>query len=233
MATLFRAVVMLTVLVGLPSAWVYYGPLPPEAMGMVERTIASARASLGWSSPSGDDPWQSDPWRNDATQTAPRFDARQLDVPPSGSTPAATVAELRPRLQTAPQRSAIRDSQFQLASASVPVAQSPMIPPPLAQSPPVAKPAEPLALSAAVTAKLQPHLSLLQKLGAEEYTLENWGGAGQLYRFRCAIVWGGSQNFTRQFEAVAADAERAVHQVVGEVTAWQNAGAATQSRRLR
>ena len=205
MATLFRAVVMLSVLVGLPAAWVYYGPLPPAAMGVVERTIATARQSLGWESRQSDVAWQAE-----SQGTAPRFD----------SSLAAATEALQPQsdevgsiLSTRP---ITRDSQFSLASATVP-AEAPV--------PPASDPlnAKPLDVDAQLAAQLEPHLSLLRKLGAEEYTLENWGGQGQFYRFRCATVWGDSQDHTRQFEAVDADPLRAVHQVVGEVTAWQNA----------
>jgi len=39
---------MLTVLVGLPSAWVYYGPLPPRAQQTVDQLVATAKEALGW-----------------------------------------------------------------------------------------------------------------------------------------------------------------------------------------
>ncbi|MCC6494179.1 MAG: hypothetical protein IT424_14290 [Pirellulales bacterium] len=51
MTTLFRALVMLSVLVGLPAAWVYYGPLPPTAQHVVNRFIEVAKDSLGWNQP--------------------------------------------------------------------------------------------------------------------------------------------------------------------------------------
>jgi len=48
MATLVRAVVMLSVLVGLPAAWIYYGPLPPQAQRVVDRFVAAVRDAAGW-----------------------------------------------------------------------------------------------------------------------------------------------------------------------------------------
>ena len=51
MATTFRALVMLTVLVGLPAAWVYYGPLPPEAQRVVDRLVGVAKEAIGWDKP--------------------------------------------------------------------------------------------------------------------------------------------------------------------------------------
>ena len=48
MAVFLRALVMLVVLVGLPAAWVYYGPLPPRAQTVVDRVVNVARETLGW-----------------------------------------------------------------------------------------------------------------------------------------------------------------------------------------
>jgi len=48
MATLVRAVVMLSVQVGLPAAWIYYGPLPPQAQRVVDRFVAVVRDAAGW-----------------------------------------------------------------------------------------------------------------------------------------------------------------------------------------
>ncbi len=48
MAVFLRAIVMLLVLVGLPAAWVYYGPLPPQAQGIVDRVVEVAKSSIGW-----------------------------------------------------------------------------------------------------------------------------------------------------------------------------------------
>lgn len=48
MATLFRVAVMLTVLVGLPGAWIYYGPLPTGAQRVVDRFVTIAKDATGW-----------------------------------------------------------------------------------------------------------------------------------------------------------------------------------------
>ena len=101
MAALFRATVMLLVLVGLPAAWIYYGPLPPEAMGVIQRTVATAKQSLGWNDRKSGDSW---PNRSIA---APKFEV----------------------LSTAPPAQPIRqDSQFSLASANL--APPPSVPSP-------------------------------------------------------------------------------------------------------
>ncbi len=196
MATAFRAVVMLLTLVALPAAWVYYGPLPPAAMGVVERTVASAKQSLGW-----EETAPTAVWMAETPKSAPRFD------------PLVVEATHALDQQAAAERTALPlppityDSHFALASATVPVA-------------PVA---DPLPISPELARQLEPHLSLLRSLDAADYTLEDWGGEGHLYRFRCAIALGENRDHTRQFEAIDADPLRAVHQVVGEVTSWQNA----------
>jgi hypothetical protein len=48
MKTTFRALIMLSVLVGLPAAWIYYGPLPPDAQRVVDRVTTVAREAIGW-----------------------------------------------------------------------------------------------------------------------------------------------------------------------------------------
>ncbi len=47
MAVFLRAIIMLIVLVGLPAAWVYYGPLPPRAQSVVDRVVDVAKGVLG------------------------------------------------------------------------------------------------------------------------------------------------------------------------------------------
>ena len=196
MATLFRAAVMLVVLVGLPATWVYYGPLPPAAMGVIQRTVAAAKTTFGWS-----DQAPATRWSLDAPKTAPRFDARIGSAREilQQQTPVATPVTPTPRLT--------RDPQFTLAAATQPAKAAPAS----------------AAVEPSLAKQLEPHLQLLRSLNATEYTLENWGGRGELFRFRCAISLGQSVDHTRQFEAVDRDPLRAVHQVVGEVTSWQNA----------
>jgi len=200
MATVFRAVVMLVVLVGLPSAWVYYGPLPPSAMGVLERTVATAKQSFGWN-----EQVTTTRWTADSPKTAPRFDALLAQSTQALQQQAAVEQAALPL------RPVTRDAQFSLASATVPASNL------------ASKSVAPAAVDEELARQLEPHLSLLRSLDAAEYTLENWGGDGQLYRFRCAVALGGNDDHTRQFEAVHADPLRAVHEVVGEVTSWQNA----------
>jgi hypothetical protein len=206
MATAFRAMVMLMVLVGLPAVWVYYGPLPPAAMGVIERTLATAQQSLGWNDPASPTPWATAP-----PKTAPRFEAVS---PAHASRPSAHLTTRAPSRTTSTQPMQ-HDSQFSLTSASLPAAER----------------TPPMTVGPELTRQLEPHLSLLQSLGAAEYTLESWGGEAQLYRFRCAIALGEQGDHTRQFESVRGDPLSAVRQIVGEVTAWQNARTTMTIRR--
>jgi hypothetical protein len=48
MSTTYRAAVMLAVLVGLPAAWVYYGPLPEGPQRAVDGFIAAAKEAIDW-----------------------------------------------------------------------------------------------------------------------------------------------------------------------------------------
>jgi hypothetical protein len=48
MSTWIRGTIMLATLVGLPAAWIYWGPLPPEAQAVVDRTIDRIKQSAGW-----------------------------------------------------------------------------------------------------------------------------------------------------------------------------------------
>jgi len=50
MPVILRAMVMLLILVGLPAAWVYYGPLPPSAQRVADRVVELAQEALGWES---------------------------------------------------------------------------------------------------------------------------------------------------------------------------------------
>lgn len=209
MATVFRATVMLVTLVGLPAVWVYYGPLPTPVMGVIERTVLAAKQSCGWAGCELTNPWDSS-----EEKTAPRYDSTG-DIAMDEALLMAQQASVE---QVAPPVPAMhRDPQLSLASASLPTRHQ----------------AVPVQGESALAKQLDPHLSLLRSMGAANYTLENWGGTGELFRFRCSIAWGQSEDHTRHFEAVAADPLRAVHQVVGEVTSWQNARRANPPTRWR
>lgn len=174
MAVFLRATIMLSVLVGLPAAWVYYGPLPPRAQKIVDRAVELGQEFL-----------RKDQSNADADIVAPRY--------------------------------SVPTQQVSFDPQTIPASFTPLETPAVEED--------------SLAEQLEPHLSVLRKLGAAEYTLEKWGNNDQMVRFRCLISMGGHQEFNRQFEAVAENSLAAVRQVVGEVTACQNAlGGTTQWR---
>ncbi|MCH2113410.1 MAG: hypothetical protein MK171_00640 [Pirellulales bacterium] len=176
MAVVLRAMVLLAVLVGLPSAWVYYGPLPAGAQALANRVAEIAKSAL-----LGD---------TVAVQPDPRLGEAAAD-----QRAVADDWQLAQPVRYQPDRT--------LSKSGIGEKR---------QSP-----------KTGLREQLEPHLSVLRKLGASEYTLEDWGRDGQLVRFRCAVSMGEGEDFIRQFEVVAADSLVAVRQVVGEVSSWQNA----------
>jgi hypothetical protein len=91
---------------------------------------------------------------------------------------------------------------------------------PAAQATPA--PAAPVTNPAAgVAPAIEPLLAKLRQLGAATYSLERWGAAGNLYRFRCEMPLAASDAMTQQFEAIAANPQDSVAEVVNEVSSWQ------------
>ena len=82
MKELFRAAIMLSVLVGLPTAWMYYGPLPPSAQKVVDRVVEVVKDATGWQQPHCD---------SFDDKTAPRFAQEPLPTAPV-VTPATNFA---------------------------------------------------------------------------------------------------------------------------------------------
>ncbi len=61
----------------------------------------------------------------------------------------------------------------------------------------------------------------LRELGATYYLLESWGAEGEYFRFHCRMAVGGSQGYTRHFEATESDAMQAMARVLEEVESWR------------
>ena len=76
-----RAAIMLLVLVGLPSAWVYYGPLPPSAQGVVDRVVELAQEALGYGQVKHD---------SESMISAPRY---QLNLSTPAPSPTVTTVD--------------------------------------------------------------------------------------------------------------------------------------------
>ena len=191
MTALFRATVMLVTLVGLPAAWIYYGPLPTGAQKVVDRFVDVAREAMGWQHQLP----VKQAWDQD--KAAPRFEEapfrQQSDESVRGQqeTPQVNV-------------SVPPSSPISLVSATLPITRPKM------------------AATDDLAGQLEPHFSLLRKLGAADYALAHWGSEGNLYRFHCSIPFGSEGLMSREFDAIEADPVAAVRQVVGEVTSWQN-----------
>jgi hypothetical protein len=171
MTTMLRAAIMLAVLVGLPTAWMYYGPLPPQAQRTVDRLVASAKEALDWDKRLG-------------VETEADAPPREID--------AGHVVEAAPAF--AAERPAV-------------VAASPVI-----------QHAQSAELELA--RRVEPLLARLRELGVAAYALEPWGGDRRLFRFHCEMPLAGSDAITQQFEAIAADPQQSVAQVVADVTNW-------------
>ena len=161
MAVMFRAIVMLVVLVGLPAAWVYYGPLPPAAQQVVDRAVEVVKDAVGWEQA-----------LEDETEIGP--------VAP-------------------PQRFAVAPASYEAPIQTV-------------------GPTDDLNTQA------KPLLEQLRSMGATEYQLQQWGGQGQFYRFRCSMSLAEGEQLTQQFEAITDNPLVSIEQVVGEVTAWRSTG---------
>jgi len=188
MATLFRAAVMLSVFVGLPGAWIYYGPLPTGAQRVVDRFVAIAKEATGWKETEAK---PAPTW--DFTKSAP-IPGEGLAVDPGGMNPPARDEGTRyGEAATAP---------LQIGLAL-----------PLPEAPPAKAPST-------LAERVEPLLTQLRQFGVAEYALERWGGDGKLYRFHCEMPIGGG-SLTQQFEAVAANPEASVEQVVAEVSQWR------------
>lgn len=183
MATLFRAAVMLSVLVGLPGAWIYYGPLPTGAQRVVDRFVAIAKEATGWKEAEAK---PQPTW--DFTKSAPIAPESAVGTENTrGMTPPALMAEAPP---------------VQIGGAL-----------PLPEAPPELPPST-------LKERLKPLLQQLEQYGVAGYEMHRWGSDGNLYRFQCEMPLAGG-SLTQQFEAVAANPEASVEQVLAEVSQWR------------
>lgn len=183
MATLFRAAVMLSVLVGLPGAWIYYGPLPTGAQRVVDRFVAIAKEATGW--------------KEAEAKPAPTWDFTK-SAPIVGEGLAENSGGMNPPAREGD----VLAAPLQIGSAL-----------------PLPEPA-PAKAPSTLAERVEPLLTQLRQFGVAEYALERWGGDGKLYRFHCEMPIGGG-SLTQQFEAVAANPEASVEQVVAEVSQWR------------
>jgi hypothetical protein len=198
MATAFRAVVMLAVLVGLPAAWIYYGPLPAGAQRVVDRVAAAAKEAVGWNKSSDvQDHWV----RVEQSRAASPRPIQATLVPAVHEEEAAPPALLAARADHLAERAGYTCADGHSCADGGDSA-----------------PSKPLTLAD----RLDPLLARLRQLGAIDYALEHWGEGGALYRFHCEMPVGATP-LTQQFEAVAADPQQSIELVLAEVNSWQRA----------
>jgi hypothetical protein len=177
MVTAIRAAIMLTVLVGLPAAWVYYGPLPDSAQRVVDRFVATAKEAVGWK--------ESSPTARIGSPASVSFDQEAAAFAAAPSPAASTVQSHMPQPAAAP----------------------------------------------TLAERVEPLLTKLRELGVAEYALEPWGGEHRLFRFHCEMPLADGGQATEQFEAIAADPQASIEQVVADVAAWQASRGATLAAR--
>ncbi len=101
MIAFFRAVVMLAVLVGLPAAWIYYGPLPPGAQKVVDRVVEVVKQATGWQRPSENLLVAKAAPRFSGAEPAPAFSTQPAPSPPAAPNgmPAGLAEQVEPLLE--------------------------------------------------------------------------------------------------------------------------------------
>ena len=101
MVVFFRAVVMLVVLVGLPAAWIYYGPLPTGAQTVVDRVVEVVKNATGWQRPSEDLQDAKAAPRFPAAEAVPEFTGQSAPLAPTAPTavPAGLAEQAAPLLE--------------------------------------------------------------------------------------------------------------------------------------
>lgn len=206
MATGFRAAVMLATLVGLPAAWLYYGPLPPAAQRVVDQATCSIREAIGLppSDPRG--PTSSALSHRDAAPAPAFVSATARASAVEGIATAAAHPRALPRSPAA--SPAANPSGFHpLGEEGVPrVSRAP-----------ASSPGE----GGQLDAQTEGLFEQLRQLGAADYQLRQWGTSGDLYRFECSMPLAANPEHTRHFEAVAGSPRASVERVMSEVSSWQ------------
>ncbi len=97
MVVFFRAVVMLVVLVGLPTAWIYYGPLPSGTQRAVDRVVEVIRNITGWQPTVETSVAKAAPQFSITTTPAPKFSSQSTSLP--STIPTALAEQMEPLLE--------------------------------------------------------------------------------------------------------------------------------------
>jgi hypothetical protein len=211
--TVFRLAVMLAAIGIGYQAWQHFGPPAEQLKEFAVRALDSARSALA--SPDADDGGSA------ALAADPRPMAPAIAAPIPTTVPEAS-------------------GQVMQAQALEPVGQASVVDPvaaPALAPAPTPIPARNRPVDVAVgggsvsveneesVGNEDPMKSLyarLKQLGARRPQLSPWGSGGQLYRFSCQMSIAGVEDFNRHFDAIAAEPQVAVEEVIAKVEAWRN-----------
>jgi hypothetical protein len=214
MATAYRTVVMLGILVVGSMGWVVYGP-PPEKLGpAIDRVANWVKRTAGADTPSPDalQPLNSAPLLA-AVPLAPEFmpepipPITMLSAPPA-SDPFASTASFT---EIAPPSS-------QPIPAESMSSLQPMELVPMQSLAPVA----PADTNLLALPEIAPIAAQLAQAGLTDCQLQPWGGAEQLFRCWGSIPVAGDSGLRQQFEATAATPTGAVKLLAEQIESWRN-----------
>ena len=190
--TIFRAVVMVAVVVVAVKGWKLYGPTNEQVKTVATQAIEMVKSRLESQQPATPDP-----------RTAAPPLAVANPIPP-------TADNLSPPAKLSP---AEAPGLFPNTGAA---------PAPPTNLPPITPLTEATGQSTgAGDERMTGLMSRLQQLGAADTRLVPWGDGGQLYRFSCKAPLAAVPTMTQHFESVANEPTVAVEQVLAKVEAWR------------
>lgn len=205
MKTLFRAAVMVVVVVVGVKAWKLYGPPNEQVKSTFTQVVETVQSTIqNWRQP------------NANTPPDPRAGAPPIAQAPPAAPPPATLIAQADAPQLLPQS----------ASPAPPILATPGA---SHESTNTGK--EWSSDAAADGDRTQQLVSRLQQLGAADTKLAPWGGDGNMYRFTCRAPLANAPSMTQHFESIAADPAAAVQEVLSKVESWQIAQRETANRR--
>jgi hypothetical protein len=203
--TCFRAVVMLATIAIVAKAWHLYGPSVAELRTIGARVVEVAGELMN---------------EQGQPEVAAANDPRLQQAPPfAGISPLSPGGAPQPILLATGEN--VVPSFAQQASAEAPIGDVPATPP--TRLIPIAPEQPPALAPVGDDARLETAQSRLNGFGVRDGHLEPWGSEGRWFRYSCEAPWVDAPNFSRHFEAVAADPASAVEQVAAEIDAWRTA----------
>lgn len=203
---------MLATLGIVAKAWHHYGPSVDEVRLIAQRAVQVADELL------------SEYRQGTAPSPEVADDPRMQPTAPAASPPAQQVQPIQLAAANTQGSEFAQQTVALSTPESAPMGPSPQLTaaaPELTRVNPVPNP----------DARVEAARARLAQLGVGEQQLEPWGMDGRLVRFCCSASWVDAPNYSRHFEAVAADAATAIEQVAVEVEAWRAVQNAAQRGR--